>query len=316
MPETRTTPTPPVSAAPLGRPLVAIGVLLAALLGQSLLDASGKWVMAAGVPLLALSWVRYLVHLSLGLALVVPSHGWRALKARNPRGQLLRGIATLAATLLFFSAVARVPLAEATAINFLAPLIMLAAAPWVLGEAPRKSRWIAAGLAFVGMLIVVRPGGGLDPLGTLYGLGTACCVAIAQIVTRHLAQENPLTTLVWTGIIGTAATTVGMFIAWPTMWAALSTLSPLTWLLLLSTGIWGGLGHLFQIRAFRLAPASLLAPFMYLQIVYATTLGWLIWGDFPKPITWVGIAIICVSGAGIAAVEWHRNRPAAKARGV
>ena len=85
-------------------------------------------------------------------------------------------------------------------------------------------------------------------------------------------------------------------------------LSLLDWSLLISTGITGGLGHLFQIAAYRRAPASTLAPFIYLQIISATTVGWLVWGHFPDPLTWLGIAVICASGMGIGLVEWRRGR--------
>ena len=84
-------------------------------------------------------------------------------------------------------------------------------------------------------------------------------------------------------------------------------LSLLDWSLLISTGITGGLGHLFQIAAYRRAPASTLAPFIYLQIISATTVGWLVWGHFPDPLTWLGIAVICASGMGIGLVEWRQG---------
>ena len=85
------------------------------------------------------------------------------------------------------------------------------------------------------------------------------------------------------------------------------------WTLLISTGVTGGLGHLFQIAAYRRAPASTLAPFIYLQIISATTVGWLVWDHFPDPLTWLGIAIICASGIGIGLVEWRRGRALAAA---
>jgi len=96
--------------------------------------------------------------------------------------------------------------------------------------------------------------------------------------------------------------------AWGTLKPVLQTLSPAQWLLMTSLGISGGVGHLLQVQAFRMASASFLAPFIYLQITAATTLGWLIWGDFPDGMTWIGIAIICISGASIATYEWRKRR--------
>src|SRR5690606_2238706 len=140
--------TPPHPARPPAtRPLVGIVLLILSAWTLSCLDASGKWVMAAGVPLLILCWVRYLVHLLLVLALVLPGRGVGILRSRHPREQLLRGGSMLVATLAFFTTLSYMPQAEATAINFLAPLIVLALAPWVLKEPPRASRWVAAGVA-------------------------------------------------------------------------------------------------------------------------------------------------------------------------
>lgn len=95
---------------------------------------------------------------------------------------------------------------------------------------------------------------------------------------------------------------------------ALGQLTPVQWLLLISTGISGGLGHLLQIQAYRYAPASMLAPFTYMQIISATALGWIVWRQFPDMLTWVGIAIICASGVGIALKELHQQGRMTKPR--
>ncbi|MEI2414669.1 DMT family transporter [Orrella sp. JC864] len=274
------------------------------------LDASGKWAMAQGAPLVLVSWMRYVVHVVLVALLIVPLRGLSVLKPRQLRDQLLRGLVMLAATLMFFSTLRYLPQAEATAIVFLAPLLVLAAAPWVLKEPPRLSRWVAAGVGFAGVLIVIRPGSGLHPVGVLCGLVTACLFAGQFIATRRLAGENPFTTLLWSGGVGA----VGMSLILPFTLAsglpAIARLGTLEWLVLVSTGISGGLGHLLQIQAYRNAPASMLAPFAYLQITCAATLGWLIWSHFPGPLTWLGIGITCGSGVVIAVLEWRRQRAA------
>ena len=294
-----------------GRPLVGIGLLVLSLWTLSCLDASGKWVMAAGVPMLFLTWVRYLVHLVLVLALVVPGRGWRVVRSVRPREQLLRGGAMLCATLMFFTTLKFLPQAEATAINFLAPLLVLLAAPWVLREPPRLSRWVAAGIAFAGVLIVIRPGGGLPLVGVVSGLLTACCFATQFICTRRVAGDDPYTSLIWSGGIGTIVMTLGLPLILPSALPALRTLETWHWVVLISTGVSGALGHLLQIGAYRNAAASTLAPFTYLQIASATTIGWLVWGHFPDGLTWLGIAVICGSGIGIGILEWRRARQAA-----
>ncbi|CAP42567.1 DMT family transporter [Bordetella petrii] len=304
--------TPPISAAhPAARPLIGIVLLILSAWTLSCLDASGKWVMEAGVPLLILCWVRYLAHLLLVLALVLPRRGLAVLRSTRPREQMLRGGSMLLATLAFFTTLSYIPQAEATAINFLAPLIVLALAPWVLKEPPRASRWVAAAVAFAGVLIIVRPGGGLHPLGVLFGLLTACCFAAQFIATRRVAGDDPYTSLIWSGAVGTVCLTLALPVTLPPAQAVLAQLSPGNWLLLISTGVSGALGHLLQIGAYRNAAASTLAPFVYLQIVSATAVGWLVWGHFPDALTWLGIAIICGSGIVIGLIEWRRSRASA-----
>ena len=306
------------SGAPAARgPMVGVLLLVLSMWTLSCLDASGKWVMNEGVPLLVLSWFRYAVHLVLVLALVLPARGLRILRSNKPREQILRGGSMFLATLMFFTTLSYIPQAEATAINFLAPLLVLSVAPWVLKEPARLSRFIAAGVAFVGVLIVIRPGGGLHPLGTIFGLITACCFAVQFIATRRVAGDDPFTSLIWSGAVGTLFLTLALPFILPPALPVLRALSLTDWALLISTGITGGLGHLFQIAAYRRAPASTLAPFVYLQIISATSVGWLVWGHFPDALTWLGIAIICASGICIGVVEWRRGRaPAAPLAGA
>lgn len=295
------------------RPMLGIALLVLAMWTLSALDATGKWVMAAGVPLLVLSWVRYLVHLVLALALLVPLKGPQVVRSKRPRAQLLRGASMLAATLMFFTTLAYLPQAEATSINFLAPLMVLALAPWVLKEPPRISRWVAAAVAFGGVLIVIRPASGLHPVGVVCGLLTACCMAAQYLATRRVAEDDPFTSLIWSGAVGTGCLTLALPFFLPAAWPLLQGLEVKEWALLLSTGVTGALGHLLQIGAYRHAGASTLAPFGYLQILSATAVGWWVWGHFPDGLTWLGIVIICASGAGIGWWEWRRSAQAGTA---
>src|SRR5690625_4749020 len=151
--------------------------------------------MAAGISLFFMVWVRYIVHLVLVMTIVIPLKGWRVFKAKQPGMQLLRGVVMLLATYSFFTALSYLPQAEATAINFLAPLLMLAAAPWVLHEPPHISRWIAAIVGFIGVLIIIRPDSGLHPIGVVFGLITACMFATQFIITRKVAIDRKSTRL-------------------------------------------------------------------------------------------------------------------------
>lgn len=199
------------------------------------------------------------------------------------------------------------PLAEATAINFMAPLFLMAMAPWLLREAHRLHRWLGVLAGFAGMLIVVRPGAQLDPVGVALGLATALAFAFFQISTRRVAHDDPLTTNYYGGLFGTIALTLAL----PWFWQ-MPALNTWQWLLLASTGVTGFLGHWLQIAAFRKSPATLLAPFSYLQIVAAATLGWLVFGQTPGQTTALGMGLICLAGLGVALAEarmaWVRSR--------
>jgi drug/metabolite transporter (DMT)-like permease len=292
---------------PPGKPMIGILLILASVFLLSALDASGKWVMAAGVPLFVFCWFRYLSHFLLLSCVAIPSRGWSILHSQSPRLQILRACAMLSATLSFFTTLSYLHQAEATAIIFISPLLMLSVAPWLLNEAPQRSRWIAAGIGLIGILIVVRPDSGLHPLGVAAGLLTACLFATQHLATRLVARDDALTTGLWSSGLGVLSLGLLMPVLMPLAWPQLQAMPLAYWLVMLSTGISGGMGHLLQTMAYRQAPASVLAPFIYLQMLSAVTMGWLIWGHFPDGVTWIGIAIICSSGVANSVVEWRRT---------
>lgn len=282
------------------------GILLhiAGLWILSTLDATGKYLAMAGVPVLVIAWTRYAVHIALSSAVLLPRRGLGLLRTHSLRGQLLRGGLMILTTLLFFSVLKRVPLAEATAMNFMAPIFLMALAPWLLRERHQLHRWLGVLLGFAGMLLVVRPGGALDPLGVALGLATALAFAGFQIATRRLARDDPLTTNYYGGLVGTLALTPLL----PWFWE-LPPLSGWQWALLLSTGVTGAIGHGLQSAAYARAPATLLAPYSYLQILSAAGLGWAVFGQWPDRLTALGIACICCAGVAVALAErWLRRR--------
>lgn len=291
---------------PPTQPVSGILFLLASVFSLSALDASGKWVMAAGVPLFVFCWFRYLSHFVLMTGIVVPARGWKIFKSHQPRLQLLRACAMLCATLSFFTTLSYLHQAEATAIIFISPLLMLSVAPWLLKEAPQRSRWIAAGIGLIGILIVVRPDAGLHPVGVAAGLLTACLFATQHLATRLVARDDPFTTGLWSSGFGMVSLGILMPFLLPLSWPHLRDMPLVYWIVMFSTGVTGGMGHLLQTAAYRQAPASVLAPFIYLQMLSAVTIGWLIWGHFPDRVTWLGIAIICGSGIVNSIVEWRR----------
>jgi drug/metabolite transporter (DMT)-like permease len=293
---------------PITKPFLGVACLLLSMLALTGLDATGKWVMATGVPLLFFCWIRYIVHSVLVLAIATPSLRLSVFKTKQPKLQLIRAVAMLCATLTFFTTLSHLHQAEATALIFIAPLLMLLVAPWLLKERSYPSRWIAAAFGLLGIIIVARPSAGLPWVGVLYGLITACLFTGQHLVSRMLAADNALTTSLLSGTFGAAVLSLTMPFVLPEAWSMISTLSWKMWALILLGGICGGMGQLLQIQSYRFAPASMLAPFIYLQIIFAATFGWLIWSHMPDGLTWVGIGIICASGVINSLVEWRRSQ--------
>lgn len=232
---------------PAQRPLFGIASFLLSLLFLTTLDGMGKWIMSVGVPLLVFCWFRYAIHLLLLLAIVVPSRGLKVFRSNMPKLQCLRAAAMLGSALSFFTSLSYLPQAEATALIFIAPLIMLSIAPWILKEPTRKSRWIAAAVGLIGVLVVIRPSAGLPTMGVVMGLLTACLFTAQHVLSRMLAHDSSFTTVLWSGAIGTASLTLCLPFVLPDAIAILQSLSVWNWIILLMCGVAGGLGHLLQI---------------------------------------------------------------------
>jgi len=290
------------------KPLLGVTCSILSMLALTGLDATGKWVMATGVPLLVFCWIRYIIHFFLILAIATPSLGMTVFKTQQPTLQLIRAVVMLLATLTFFTTLNHLHQAEATAVISIAPLLVLLVAPWLLRERSYPSRWIAAAFGLVGIIVVTRPGAGLPWMGILFGLVTACLFTGQQLVSRMLARDNALTTSLLGGAFGVVILTLAMPFVLPQAWAVISALSWPMWGIIFLGGMCGGMGQLLQIQSYRFAPASMLAPFLYLQITFAATFGWFIWSHMPDGITWIGIGIICASGVINSVVEWRRGQ--------
>lgn len=283
--------------------LTGIALLVIGQWVLSLLDATSKTLTQQGLPVMAVAWVRYVGHVAAVFLLLGPA-GWRRQwRPARPGLQWLRGGLMLASTIVFFSVLRLMPLAQATALNFCAPLFVVALSPWLLGERPgrhaRWSRWAGVAVGFAGMLVVVRPGGELSPVGIALGLFSALVFALMQMLTRRIAAHDaPLTTLIWSGVTGACLTSLLV----PAFWFETMP-TPAQCALLLSAGLTGSLGHYFVIRAFQYADASFLSPFLYLQILSATTIGYLAFEQLPDWTTALGIGVICLGGLCVAGGE-------------
>ena len=270
-------------------------LFLAALLLFAALDATAKHLTAfIAVPLLV--WARYLVHLLIMLVAVAPSMGRTIIVSRRPWLMGLRGMTLVAVTLFGQLALKTLPLAETTALVFMAPLLVALLAAPLLGEHVNWRTWLATVAGFLGVLLIARPGGSLSGPGVAYALAAALSYAAYQILTRKLAaSEHPMRLLFYTALLGTLAMLPVLPAYWDGVWP-----TPAQSLLIVSLGLYGGVGHFLLIRAFHETSASLLAPLLYSQLIWATLLGWLVFDHLPDLPTVVGMLIIGVSGLSLA----------------
>ncbi|OWY30734.1 DMT family transporter [Herbaspirillum robiniae] len=293
--------------APTPKLWLGIIFLVTGLWTLSLLDSAGKLLAISGYHVVMIAWMRYTINVLFMAATLVPLYqrrtGRSIFRSNRLKLQLGRGALLLGSTLIFFSVLRIVPLAEGTAMNFCAPLIVLAVSPWLLGERSYVSRWIAVLVGFSGMLIVIRPGGDIPPHGVALGLLSAFTMAMMSILNRKANQaDDPMVTLFYGALVGSALSTLAV----PFFWSVHSP-DLVEWAILISTGITGTIGHFLQNSAYRHAEASVLTPFFYAQIISASGMGWLVFGQFPDGLTVLGIAIICASGVGIALIERRRH---------
>ena len=282
-------------------PASAILLIVGAVACFSLLDSIVKFLATRySVPMLV--WARYAVQ-AIAIALWLgPTMRGELVRTRQLPLQLARGTILLVSSLLFFNALKYLPLAEATAINYTTPTLVILLSVVVLKERMTLPRWAFVGAGLLGMLLVVRPGAAILHGGALLALGAAGFYATFQIMTRKLSAEDPRVTLFYSALCGTVLLTLLLpFVDRP---------GEMPWTHIALVGIMGALGtagHFLFILAFRHAPASGLTPFTYMQIVWATLLGWAAFGHFPDAAALAGMAIIAGSGLLLA---WHERRRA------
>ena len=288
------------------RPLRALLLLLGAQACFALLDATGKHLARdMGVPLISL--VRHAVHALLMLVFLAPAMGRVLLPTANFPLQLLRGATLAGFTLFFFTALRYLPQAEATAINFISPfLVMLLAGP-VLGERIGWPRWTGAAIGFAGMVLILRPGADLAAIGVLFVLLTVVCNIAFQLLTRKLSTiEHPMATIFLSSLIGVAvsAATLPLQEVWGG-WPASLDARQIT--LLASLGVTGTVSQWCLIRAYYWSSASFVAPLTFLQIGWATLAGFVFFGQLPDTLSVAGIAVICAGGAAMILLEHRRS---------
>lgn len=271
--------------------MIATGFILAGM------DAFAKF-LALGVPIIMVLWGRYFFHTVITFcAYAIKTRSIGFLQSRRPGLQFFRALALFGATFFMYVAITRMPLGDAAAIQFLAPVLVTALSGLLLGEYVGPRRWMAVVFGFVGVLLVARPGSGVLGWNALLPLATAVLLAGYMLMTRIIRdKDNPAATTFYTTAVGALILSVLVIFNW-------QALSAFQWSLMVSMGAAGAVGHFMLVKAFHMAEASMLAPFTYSQVVGAILWGFLVFGDVPSLWTVCGASLVIGSGVYV----WYRE---------
>lgn len=275
-----------------------------AVLCFAVLDSLSKY-LSRYYPVPFVIWARYAVHFVLMAVIFIPQRGAALVQTSQPGPQILRSVFLVVTSLLFVSGLRYLPIAEATSIIFLTPLLMTALSVPLLHEKVSRLDWIGVAIGFVGVLIIVRPTGALLTAAILFPFGAAICNSLYQLMTRKFrGSDSSTTTNFITGLVGTVLTSFALPFFWKTPTLAHG-------LLMVGMGAAAATGHALLIRAYRYASPAVVGPFSYGQLIWASLLGYLVFREFPDPLTMLGMAVIAASGLF---VTYHnllgRRRPA------
>jgi drug/metabolite transporter (DMT)-like permease len=281
--------------------LGGIGLMCAAVLCFALLDTTAKW-LSGRMPTIQVVGARFAVHFALSFLFLNPWTVPGLLRSERPWLQVARSALLLGATGFNFLAVRFLQLDQTASIMFTVPFLVAGLAGPMLGERLDWRRWAAIGVAFCGVLLVTRPGaGGIHP-AALFSLGAAVCTALYNLTTRLLAaHDSTETTSFFSPLVGMAAAAVPMALVWTPPADAVTVAA------LLAVGGLGWIGHWMLIAAHRRAPAPVLAPFTYSQMVWMTVTGAVVFGQLPSRWTLAGAGVVFASGIYLLARERQPN---------
>lgn len=261
-----------------------------------------KFLGEDGYDSLQISWARAFGHIVYMLIFFVPKFGVQMLRTRRLGTQLVRSLMLFISNASSFLSITYIPLAKAASITMMAPFFVLPIAWFWLGERTTRSRLVAMAVGFVGVLLVIRPGTELFHWASLLSLLSGFCYAVYQVLTRLISTiESPETSGFYSSIVGG----FGMFLVLPFVWKTPETARDIFFFC--SLGVIGGTGHYFVARALNNAPANIIAPFQYFQLLGSVVVGYLFFGDFPDFLGWIGAAIIVGGGLYIG---WSQTRKA------
>ena len=261
-----------------------------------IMDGFAKY-LSADLPVLQITWARYFFTVVFTFPLMFFFFKKYLVWTDKPKLQLIRGLILLTANISFFYSISVISLPKALTLAFVAPLVVTAFSPFFLGESVGYRRWAAVIIGFIGSLVVIRPGFLEINLASLAALGTGIMYGFYLIITRKLStSDNPLLTLLLTGVVGAIIATTFMPFVW---------VSPTfnQWSIMAAIGLFACIGHLFIILSLKYADASKLAPFSYFEIVTNIIIAYYFFGDFPDSWTFLGLFIIVFSGIYISRRE-------------
>ncbi len=249
--------------------------------------------LQSDIPVLQIVWSRYAGHLLFMLVLFLPSRGLALFYSQRPFIQLLRSVLLMVSTVCYFTALKSLSLPTAVAISYTSPIITVALAAPILGERVGLRRWAIVIFGFLGVLVVLKPGSADVNWSGLLVVMSAACYALYQILTRKIAAfDSTETTITYTAVVGAVVLSVAMIIL-PDSTVLPS--SELIWFLFVAIGIVAGVGHYLIVRAHAFAPVSILSPLNYIQLIGATLLSLVIFGELPGPTAWLGSGMIVIA---------------------
>jgi drug/metabolite transporter (DMT)-like permease len=288
-PALRTKVAPPEpSSLPAPSPLRGILFLIASTIVFSIADVITKQLTST-LPPPEVAWMRYVTFALVMVPIVLVKGGPALLRSRRPGLQVVRGFGMVGSSLMFIQSLPHLPVADATAIFFVSPILIMALSVLILGESVGWRRWSAAAVGFIGVMIVVRPGTGAFQAAALLPMIGASSWAVGTIVTRKIGGDHAFTTLAYSALVGTLVLSALMPFSWVTPDATEIGLG-------LCMGVLFAIGHWLVVLAYRHGNASLIAPFSYVQLIWAGTLGYLVFGSLPDSWTITGACLIAVSG--------------------